>query len=388
MHKILTLLLIAITSIEAHAANHRGGAELLNPGAYSVNTSAMVFQTSAYYNTEGEEVEKPEGQEFRLIDVDLNLNYGVSRNLEIGAAARFRMVSSTINEVTTDNSGPESLAAEIKYAFPQVGQSRYAIGAHYRQTLYSNATYDDTLQLPIDEIDLGDGGSEYGVDLFWTYVGNPAKFDARVGYSSPSNDLSEEITYKVEGLYRMSSLGLFAGVEGIYSLKKDEFSEDPLLKPAQSTGATLLFNSINREKIAPYIGAHLYLDKFIIGVKAQTVFAGSSTDKGHTIGVNLGWNSGGVTAESIKIDSFKEYNIDGSVLKVSARGNFLRIDQGLSTDVEKGMKFDIYQTDYFGGNVLVATGIVYEVGTDWSVIKLLKKYKDIQIKPGFAARGY
>ena len=91
---------------------------------------------------------------------------------------------------------------------------------------------------------------------------------------------------------------------------------------------------------------------------------------------------------SVKIDAFKEYHVDGSVLKVSARGNFIRIDQGLSTDVEKGMKFDIYQTDYFGGNVLVASGVAYDVGADWSVIKLLKKYKEIEIKPGFAARGY
>ncbi len=88
------------------------------------------------------------------------------------------------------------------------------------------------------------------------------------------------------------------------------------------------------------------------------------------------------------MESFKEYVVDGSVLKVSARGNFIRIDQGLSTDVEKGMKFDIYQTDYFGGNVLVASGIAYEVGADWSIIKLVKKYKEIEIKPGFAARGY
>jgi hypothetical protein len=103
--------------------------------------------------------------------------------------------------------------------------------------------------------------------------------------------------------------------------------------------------------------------------------------------MNINLNSEGVTAESVKIDSFKEYQIEGSVLKVSARANFIKIDQGLSTDVEKGMLFDIYQTDYFGGNVLVASGYIQEVGSDWSVIKLTKKYSDIQIKPGFAARG-
>ena len=126
----------------------------------------------------------------------------------------------------------------------------------------------------------------------------------------------------------------------------------------------------------------------LLTIKGQSIIYGKSTDKGNLIIAGLSWNSIGVTAESIKIDAFKEYHIDGSVLKVSARGNYIKIDQGLSTDVEKGAKFDIYQTDYFGGNVLVGSGVVFEVGADWAVVKLLKKYKDIEIKPGFAARGY
>ena len=129
-------------------------------------------------------------------------------------------------------------------------------------------------------------------------------------------------------------------------------------------------------------------DKAIFAIKGQTVASGVSTDKGNSIIVSLVWGTEGVTAESIKVDSFKEYQVDGSVLKASVRGNFIKIDQGLSTDVEKGMKFDIYQTDYFGGNVLVASGVAYEIGADWSIIKIVKKYKEIDIQPGFAARGY
>jgi hypothetical protein len=126
----------------------------------------------------------------------------------------------------------------------------------------------------------------------------------------------------------------------------------------------------------------------LVGFQGASVIKGTSTDKGNSLMFSMGWSSEGVSPESIKVNSFKEYQIDGSVLKVSARGNFLRIDQGLSTDVEKGMKFDIYQTDYFGGNELVASGVVYQIGSDWSVVKITKKFLELEIKPGFSARGY
>ena len=242
--------------------------------------------------------------------------------------------------------------------------------------------------MPDDTLVLGDSGSEYGADLYMTYLQSPWKLDGKIGYSSPANFLSSEINYKLEIMHSFSKLALFGGVEGIYSLKQDEFSEEPGKKAVQKTGGTKLFNSINREYVAPYIGANYSFDKFIIGLQGKTILSGISTDKGNAISLSIGWNSDGITPESVKIGSFKEYQIDGSVLKVSAKKNFVRIDQGISTDVEKGMKFDIYQTDYFGGNVLVASGVVYQVGPDWSVIKLLKKYKAVEIKPGFAARGY
>lgn len=385
---IFCTVLMSLFSTELMAAGPRGGAEFLNPKAYSVNASVGAFQTTSYFDYQGSEVEMNEGDEYQMINADFKVTYGVSKDLEISGMGRFRSVTSTANDVSASNSGPESLGVELKYALPSMDKSRWAIGAHYRQTLYSNASYLATAQVPTEEVILGDAGSEYGVDLYYTYVGKPFKFDMKVGYSSPANDLSSEINYKIEGVYQFTKLALLGGIEGIYSLKKDEFGDTPLLKPPQATGASKLFHSINREVIAPYVGATYDFKNFSVGLKGQTIVKGTSTDKGNAATLSIAWNSEGVTPESVKIDAFKEYHIEGSVLKVSARGNFLRIDQGLSTDVEKGMKFDIYQTDYFGGNELVASGIVYQIGADWSVIKLLKKYKELEIKPGFAARGY
>ncbi|NOT78005.1 MAG: hypothetical protein HOP07_03260 [Bacteriovoracaceae bacterium] len=385
---LLVLMVTIFSSPLFSATPHRGSAELLNPEAYSINASTTLYQSSALIDNDGVETAYPEGSAYRIIDADLTFRYGFSKKLELGFTGRFRSVSSMLNDETSESSGPESLGLEIKYSFPKVKNMTYAIGAHYRQTLYANGLFDSAVLIPSDTLILGDSGSEYGVDLFMTNNLKPWKWDLKLGYNSPANDLSSEIDYRAEIIYLFSSVNLFMGVEGIVSLNRDQYTDDPALKPVQATGSTRLFNSLNRQKLAPFGGVNFSLNKLTFTLKGQSVMAGRSTDKGQSISLGLSWNSTGVTDESIKIDSFKEYIVDGSVLKVSARGNFIRVDQGLSTDVEKGMKFDIYQTDYFGGNVLVGSGIVFDVGVDWSVIKLTKRYNQIVIKPGFAARGY
>ena len=366
----------------------RGEAELLNPKAYSVSIDASIFEMSAHYDSDGKEYSKLTGSAYRLIDTDFKLSYGLSSNLEVSLLARARSVSSSDGTTTANNIGPESGGVEVKYAFDPVGSMLYAVGLRYRKTLYTNTVYANS-QIPAsDQVILGDDGSEYAVDLYSTYTSGFWKWDLQLSYVSPPNDLSSEVDYKVQGMYRFTKLSFFIGVEGIHSLNRDQFTDTPASKPLMAVGQSALFNSLNREKMAPFLGGYYAFDKFQLGLKGETIVSGRSTDKGNMLVASLSWNSDGVTSESVKVDSFKEYHIDGSVLKVSARGNFIKIDQGLSTDVEKGMKFDIYQTDYFGGNVLVGSGVVYEVGSDWSVIKLLKKYKEIEIKPGFAARGY
>lgn len=369
-------------------ARHRGGAELLNPKAYSMALGLSRFQTNSYFDQDGAEVTMVEGNDYSFIDLDFKLVYGVSPNLEVTGFGKMRSVSSTLNNTSTSKTGAESLGVEGKYSFEPIGATQYALGLHYRQTLYTNAVYTSISQIPIDEVALGDSGSEYGVHFYLTHNPKPFKWDAKVGYVSPPNNLSAEINYHFELLYQLDRFSVFGGFEGIYSLGSDEFESTPNLKPIQAKGATTLWNSINREKFIPFVGFNYAFDKIFFTAKAATVMRGVYTDQGTEFSGMISFDSEGVTPESKKIASFKEYSVDGSVLKVSARGNFVRIDQGLSTDVEKGMKFDIYQTDYFGGNVLVASGLVYEVGADWSIIKVVKRYNEIVIKPGFAARGY
>jgi len=387
--RILTILCFFFLSLSLQAApDKRMGAEVLNNNAYAIGIKGSLFQTTSYYDTDGTELEMSEGSDYKLMDLDFSVAYGISSSLEVTGFGRVRSVTSTANETKASNSGAESLGLSAKYSFARIGASRYAIGIHYSQTLYTNELYGASAQVPPDEVILGDSGSEYGVDFFLTYGLKALKWDIKIGYNSPANDSSEEIVYKAEGVYQFSKLALLGGVEGIYSLKKDQFTDYPLLKPIQAVGASRQFNSINREKTQPYLGVNYAFESFLLSFKGSTIIKGASTDRGNRFEMGVSWATKGITRELLKVEAFKEYIIDGSVLKVSARGNFLRIDQGLSTDVEKGMKFDIYQTDYFGGNILVASGVVYDVGADWSVIKLTKKFNEIVIKPGFAARGY
>lgn len=377
------------SSVNAFAlAPYLGGAELLNAKAYSIAVESSVFNTTGHFDYTGAKFPLSSDSSYRLIDADLKISYGISSNLQLSAFGKGRSVKSIKEGFSANNSGPESAGVEAKYAFAPINSLVYAVGIRYRKTLYTNTTYINKQIPPKDQVILGDDGSEYGVDFYGTYNSRPWKFDFLVGYNSPPNSLSSEMIYKAEAFYRFGGIGLFTGLEGIKSLNRDQYTDTPTLKPLMSVGESLLFNSLNREKMAPYIGANYAFNKVLVTLKGQTVISGHSTDKGNSILLGMSWGSTGVTAESQKIDSFKEYHIDGSVLKVSARGNFIKIDQGLSTDVEKGGKFDIYQTDYFGGNELVGSGVVYELGADWSVIKLVKKYKEIEIKPGFAARGY
>jgi len=387
MSKILVLLFLGIfftSNVFAEKSHHRGGAEFLNKEAYSIKADTSLFSSTAIFDQDGKDQALADGDSFTMLDANFKISYGLSPKIEPAIFLKLRSVKAQNQSFSESNSGPESLGAECKFLLGTSGRIHYAFGVHYLQTLYTNTVYSNQISVQPDTIILGDDGKQYGVSLFTTYNNHPWKVDTTISYVSPPNNLSSEIDYKFEGQYFFSKLSLLGGVEGIYSLE----SNKSVQRPWQARGPTNIFNSYNRQTVAPYIGLNFMFDNVLLSLKGQSVFSGQSTDKGNLIGLGLSWSSTGITEDSKIINSFKEYHIEASVLKVSARGNFIKIDQGLATDVEKGAKFDIYQTDYFGGNILVGAGVVYDVGADWAVIKLSKKFNEINIKPGFAARGY
>lgn len=378
--KVISMGAIALSSGVMAGDFYRGSAELMFEKGLMFQGDFTINETSATYDSEGTETELSDSQAFSMMNLDLGLSYGINNKFQVQGFTRLRKVELTNNDEITSSTGLESLGLEFKYMAFKLDKTKIALGAHYRHSMAKDETDSNS-----DAISIGDLGAEFGASLYATYNSAPFKIDAKIGYNSPGEKLSDEIVYRLEGMYLFDSLGFFAGVDGVKSLQRS--SEEGSFT-SSGGGISNYFNAPDREWMSPYAGAHLSFKDFIFTLKGKTVVSGVNTDKFTTIGVGVRWTKAGNHNDNVKIDAFKEYAVDGSVLKISTRGNFVRIDQGLSSDVEKGMKFDIYQTDYFGGNELVATGFVHSVGSDWSVIQVTKKYKETVIKPGFAARGY
>jgi hypothetical protein len=88
-----------------------------------------------------------------------------------------------------------------------------------------------------------------------------------------------------------------------------------------------------------------------------------------------------------KKDRFKEYTIEADVVKVSNRGRFIRIDKGVSSGVAKGMRFDLYNTDFSGNNLLIAEAVAYKVGATSSILKVVNRFSRKPVEVGFTARA-
>jgi len=371
---------------------YRAKAELLRNKGYELKYNLRYFSQAARFDMDGNELENTDENTFSLMDHDFEVSYGLGNSLELKGLFRARAVSGTklvSNETVEANEmGPESIGGEILYSFKPIKNWKYGVSLFYRQTLYTvekglPGSFNDKTVLT-----LGDDGSEYGGGFFFSNGSKDWIMDGELQAVSPSNNLSREVRYRLGVNYKTISWAFISGIEGVYAIGDDEFTDSPTTKPiSAASNYTSLFDSINRQFVKPYVGINYAFKSFMVGLRGQTTMNPVSTDSGTEVLLTISTQSMGETAEKLKVERFKDYIIDGAVLKVSGRGNFIKIDQGLQSDVEKGKTFDIYQTDYFGGNELVAEGVVYEVGSDWSIIKLTKKYKNIEIRPGFSARG-
>lgn len=375
---------ITANSIMGNTLLKKSEADVIDKKSYQAELEFRSWTSSSTIDSQGEETQYTENQGYSMMEGDFLLRYGYGLKIEARLGGLFRQIKSTEQEAT--KSGAESYLLGVKYSFDPKGKWRYALDIQYRNTLYENTDYVGSA--PAGEIVLGDSGSTYHVKGIISYKAQGGNIlNASMAYVGRPNAMSNEILYDMNFLLGWKTFGLFAGVEGTKSLNGDPYSTEPANKPPQGSGETQLWNSIDRSYNKPYIGAFKTFGRTRIGLKGAQVISGVSTDKGSEITLSLVWNSKGETKEERKISKFKEYDIEASVIKISPRGKFLKIDKGLSQDVEKGMRFDIYKTDYFGGNELVAQGHIFEVGADWAIVKLSKKFKKMKIKTGFTARG-
>jgi hypothetical protein len=136
-------------------------------------------------------------------------------------------------------------------------------------------------------------------------------------------------------------------------------------------------------KLSPYIGMSLLLGNAVrLQFQGSTDIGGKNIDKNNVIGVNLIYVTDGQDPVEVKKKAFKEYKVEAEVIQVSPKAKFIKIDKGISDDLNKGVDVDIYAE-----GELVASGVIFKAGTSSAVVKIMKMYRQVTIEPGFAVRA-
>jgi hypothetical protein len=395
---VICCFAIASGADASFVGNYRTSAENIGKGGQEFTLSSRYFETQGYYDDQGVNHVLDQGHSFTQIDSTLSLLYGVGRRLDLEIGGSYRMNSSVVEEfdgngVSTalyelNEEGVASYFFSLLYSFAPIKRWRYALSARYLRTAYDNKEYLPTDTLPQDQLILGDDGNSFALGSHISYY---LKRNHRVAlsltYHRPPNYLSDELEYNFEIAMPYQHFTFLIGVDGIFSMNGDDYASDPDSKPNMTVGSTHLYNSINREMLTPYLGCSYASGNFKLELRGGKTLQGRSTDEGVYGGIKLVWTNRGVSPKQKKIASFKEYQVEATVIKASSQGAFLRIDQGLSDGWEKDMQVDIYQSGFFGGNLLVASGVIYQLGGREAIVKVTSRLEKVEIKRGFSVRG-
>ena len=359
----------------------------INEKSMKVGFRFKSFQSTGAYSDLGETLKFSASDYFRKDDLLLNFAYGLGKSLDISGGVNLRMNSSKTEDYNGSIFGVESLYFSSKYKMRPLGNFLFAWNIYYKTSLFSAPREAS----PTRPLALGDEGQEVGFDLIGSLkLSKSFALVSSGGYERPPSGLSSEIPYQFGLLWEEKGWGVQAGLKGNFSLKQDPYSQDPENKPGieiPDNSPSELYNSVNRSLMVGHIAFMKYFERWGVGGSFEQVISGFSTDIGWGFGINLVWQSEGLSKRKRKKKKFKEYDLDATITKVSPRGGFAKLDKGYNQYIEKGMKMDIYESDFRGRNVLVGTGVVYETKPNWSILKIIKKYIDRPLKPGLIVRG-
>lgn len=351
------------------------------------------FSTSQTVNEKGTKVKLGDGERFNRYQGEVNGLFGLTDDFNVGIGARYRhqtgSFTSGTDEINAQASGVQSIAARFLYGFDPVNRTQFTLEGMFRYVPYTNDELNNNPNDDLEKIILGDEGNEYSVGLGITYSSlSNNHYTIRGGWRKPGNDLSTEFYWNGEIALQFRYVTPIAGVDGVTSLENGTYESDPGDRPAWNSRPTALYNSVNREWVAPYVGLNFSFSPFWrIELRGQQVISGRSTDLGTGFGINLVRRLD-QSDEKIVDAQFKTYDLEATVTKVSEKKTYVVIDKGLADDIEKGMKFDFFEFDYVGGNTLVARGVVAKVSSDKAIVKLTHRFNLAkEIKEGLVGRA-
>lgn len=369
-------------------------ARLLRDSGNEISGDLRMWNSTSRIDENGESQSYVDGEGFSYIDSSISGHYGATKELQLGFRANFRQNQALVEEPaasgnieTITSTGLQGINFELKYMLEPVGRLNYALKAFYQYHPFSNST-----QNPTDRTAgfvLGDDGGGYGGGFILSYIHPSQNFlSLSAGYRRPGSEISPEIYWRFEGAMAWKWIALIAGIDGVTSLNQDPYTDDVTSKPDLNTGGSFIYNSINRQYSAPYVGANIALGtQWRVESRFQTFMAQRSFDSGTLVSLSLVRR---IESDVRKVadNTFKEYELEASVSKVSPKKQFVILDKGLSHNVQKGQRFDLFHYDYVGGNLLLARGVIIQVNSSQSVLKLTTRFSNKhEIKEGTVARG-
>ncbi len=356
--------------------------------------SGRFWNSLNSYDDEGKEVVKADGESFMLGEAGLRASYGITPEFQASLLGNFRYNRAVIADpaatgetLTLTKSGINDVGFQLQYAFERVENMHYALELFYLYRPFTNS--EGNVSRPEENFILGDDGPGYGFGLLASaYWGQRGLINIRGGYQRPGRELSPELYGRVEFTLAYPTVAWIVGGEGLFSLKQDAYTTDPQNKSYRNTGNSKLFHSVNRTYLAPLVGVNVRLGRsWRAEVRAQQIVKVASYDTGTQVTFDLVYRKE-PDLQGLIDSSFKEYQLEANVTKVSSQKQYVVIDKGLADNLRTGQLFDLFQFDFLGGNVLVARAQATKVKVNQSVLKIIQRLSlRHDIKEGLIARA-
>jgi hypothetical protein len=391
MKLFLLMLILSIPLSSWGQAAYISPTRVLRKGGNEGFFRLDAFQTSHVIDESRQRRQLGEGEFFHRYQFETGVLYGANDQLQFGIGARLRMHQARFPNsqgelIDAGSMGLQSTFATLHFAFKPIGRMQYTFESMFRYTPYTNPESNTANQ---SDLILGDDGNEYwaGLGLTYTSMRNDM-LTFRGGFRNPGGSIANELYWQAEGALIWRNFALVAGVDGVLSLEDDPYEGNLQQRPSFNTGNSALYHQVSREWVTPYVGINLALGQhWRMELRGSQVITGRSTDLGTGFSIHLARRV--EKFESRLVDArFKEYDIEANVSKISPQKGFVIIDRGLTSDVQTGMRFDFFEFDYVGGNVLVARGVVTQAKADSAIVRITHRYNaKIEVKEGMVARA-
>ena len=362
----------------------------LSKHAYQMNYGFEAWNSWQSRNESGNAIEYKSEDYYRYLDAIVGFDYGFSDRFQLGVSTKFRAVQSAEDfedeVVTSQISGAHSAVFHAQYTFPMSGDWQYAVFFDFEQRLFTNEEFRGVVP---NGLTLGDDGESTSFGGGMTYYFSAFRFfTLRSLYRSPAPNLSGEIFTELEYAIGSKNYNTVWGIENVFSMAQDPYKDDPESKPLIKRGNTQLYNSINREWIAPYVSFNSVMgDNFRVNFKITQILSGISTDIGTKVGLNISYRTEAKTkAEKFK-ERFLEYGLEGRVVKMAPGREKVAVDFGLTNGSEVGDRVDFFITNFKGDYEIIATGVITKLNSSRSVVKITRRYSKIRVEAGTEAKS-